>query len=70
MNVSVDSVSLYLARTIAIQMEFPLLVCTDLGACRLDIPNVTTDVQLQFAGYVVTHLYQMGRYGRAGNHND
>lgn len=44
----------------------PILVCTDLAARGLDIPGVTSVVQLQFAGNVVTHLHRMGRCGRAG----
>jgi superfamily II DNA/RNA helicase len=44
-----------------------VLVCTDLAARGLDIPGVTTVIQLQFAGNVVTHLHRMGRCGRAGN---
>ncbi len=46
-----------------------VLVCTDLAARGLDIPGVTSVVQLQFAGNVVTHLHRMGRCGRAGNKN-
>lgn len=44
----------------------PILVCTDLAARGLDIPQVTAVVQLQFSGNVVTHLHRMGRCGRAG----
>jgi Superfamily II DNA and RNA helicases len=44
----------------------PILVCTDLAARGLDIPGVTSVVQLQFAGNVVSHLHRMGRCGRAG----
>ncbi len=47
----------------------PVLVCTDLAARGLDIPGVTSVVQLQFAGNVVSHLHRMGRCGRAGNRN-
>ena len=43
-----------------------VLVCTDLAARGLDIPGVTSVVQLQFAGNVVSHLHRMGRCGRAG----
>jgi superfamily II DNA/RNA helicase len=46
-----------------------VLVCTDLAARGLDIPGVTSVVQLQFAGNVVSHLHRMGRCGRAGNRN-
>lgn len=45
----------------------PVLICTDLAARGLDIPGVTSVVQLQFAGNVVSHLHRMGRCGRAGN---
>ena len=45
----------------------PILVCTDLAARGLDIPGVSSVVQLQFAGNVVSHLHRMGRCGRAGN---
>lgn len=45
----------------------PVLVCTDLAARGLDISGVTSVVQLQFAGNVVSHLHRMGRCGRAGN---
>jgi len=44
----------------------PVLICTDLAARGLDIPGVTSVVQLQFAGNVVSHLHRMGRCGRAG----
>lgn len=44
----------------------PILVCTDLAARGLDIPGVSSVVQLQFAGNVVSHLHRMGRCGRAG----
>ena len=44
----------------------PILVCTDLASRGLDIPGVTTVVQLQFSTNVVAHLHRMGRCGRAG----
>lgn len=44
----------------------PVLICTDLASRGLDVPGVTTVVQLQFAGNVVAHLHRMGRCGRAG----
>lgn len=43
-----------------------VLVCTDLAARGIDVPNVDVVVQLQFAGNVVAHLHRMGRCGRAG----
>lgn len=43
-----------------------ILVCTDLAARGIDVPNVDAVVQLQFAGNVVGHLHRMGRCGRAG----
>lgn len=46
-----------------------VLVCTDLASRGLDVPGVTSVVQLQFAGNVVAHLHRMGRCGRAGNRN-
>ena len=42
----------------------PILICTDLAARGIDIPKVTTIVQLQFATNVITHLHRMGRCGR------
>lgn len=44
----------------------PILVCTDLAARGLDVPNVDAVVSLQWAGNVVSHLHRMGRCGRAG----
>lgn len=44
----------------------PVLICTDLAARGLDIPGVSSVIQLQFAGNVVSHLHRMGRCGRAG----
>ena len=44
----------------------PILVCSDLAARGIDVPNVDAVVQLQFAGNVVAHLHRMGRCGRAG----
>lgn len=48
--------------------EIPIivLVCSDLAARGIDIPDVTTIVQLQFATNVVIHLHRMGRCSRAG----
>lgn len=46
--------------------QIPILICTDLASRGLDVPGVTTVVQLQFAGNVVAHLHRMGRCGRAG----
>lgn len=43
-----------------------ILVCSDLAARGIDVPNVDAVVQLQFAGNVVAHLHRMGRCGRAG----
>lgn len=43
-----------------------ILVCSDLAARGIDVPNVGAVVQLQFAGNVVAHLHRMGRCGRAG----
>ena len=43
-----------------------ILVCTDLAARGIDVPGVTTVVQLQMATNVVGHLHRMGRCGRAG----
>ena len=45
----------------------PVLVCTDVASRGLNIPGVTTIVELQFALNVVSHLHRMGRCGRAGN---
>ena len=44
----------------------PILVCSDLAARGIDVPNVAAVIQLQFAGNVVAHLHRMGRCGRAG----
>ena len=43
-----------------------ILICSDLAARGIDVPNVDAVVQLQFAGNVVAHLHRMGRCGRAG----
>jgi superfamily II DNA/RNA helicase len=43
-----------------------ILVCSDLAARGIDVPNVDVVVQLQFATNVVAHLHRMGRCGRAG----
>ena len=43
-----------------------VLVCTDLAARGLDIPNVEHVVQFEFATNVVQYLHRLGRTGRAG----
>uniref|UniRef100_A0A7S2XFB3 ATP-dependent RNA helicase n=1 Tax=Lotharella oceanica TaxID=641309 RepID=A0A7S2XFB3_9EUKA len=43
-----------------------VLVCTDLGARGLDIPDVRHVIQAQFATNVVQHLHRIGRATRAG----
>lgn len=53
-------------KTVDDEDTIPVLVCTDLAARGLDVPNVDVVVQLQFAGNVVAHLHRMGRCGRAG----
>jgi len=46
--------------------EVPILVCTDLAARGLDIPDVKHVVQAEFATNVVQHLHRIGRAVRAG----
>ncbi|TFJ88019.1 hypothetical protein NSK_000373 [Nannochloropsis salina CCMP1776] len=46
--------------------QVPLLVCTDLAARGLDIPDVRQVVQVEFAPNVVQHLHRIGRAVRAG----
>ncbi|GAB5359321.1 hypothetical protein AAMO2058_000534400 [Amorphochlora amoebiformis] len=46
--------------------ENGVLVCTDLGARGLDIPDVQHVIQGQFATNVVQHLHRIGRATRAG----
>jgi superfamily II DNA/RNA helicase len=46
--------------------DVPVLVCTDLAARGLDIPDVTHIVQFEFALNVVQHLHRLGRAARAG----
>ena len=41
-----------------------VLVSTDLASRGLDIPDVSTVVQMQFATNVVAHLHRVGRCGR------
>ena len=41
----------------------PVLVCTDVASRGLNIPGVTTIVELQFALNVVSHLHRMGGHG-------
>ena len=43
-----------------------VLVCTDMAARGIDLPNVQRVVQLQFALNVVQHLHRQGRAARAG----
>jgi superfamily II DNA/RNA helicase len=43
-----------------------VLVCTDLASRGLDIPGVTTVIQMEFATNVVQHLHRLGRTARAG----
>jgi len=44
-----------------------ILVCTDIAARGLDIPQVQHVIQLQFAANAVTHLHRVGRTARAGS---
>ena len=44
-----------------------VLVCTDIAARGIDIPDVQHVVQFQFATTAVTHLHRVGRTARAGS---
>ena len=44
-----------------------ILVCTDIAARGIDIPDVKHVIQLQFATNAVTHLHRVGRTARAGS---
>ena len=44
-----------------------ILICTDIAARGIDIPDVKHVVQLQFAANAVSHLHRVGRTARAGS---
>jgi len=52
---------------VAIENGEWILVCTDIAARGIDIPDVKHVIQLQFATNAVTHLHRVGRTARAGS---